>query len=355
VGPDVVAETQHSNPPAVLIDVRERSEWEEGHLSGAVHIPRGFLEEWIEHLVPNRQTPVVLYCAGGVRSALAAAALGEMGYTNTVSMMGGFRLWKDLAFPFEVPRVMSSVERQRYSRHALLPEVGEAGQFKLLDASVLIVGAGGLGSPNLLYLAAAGVGTIGVVDSDVVDMSNLHRQVVHGTADIDSPKVESAARAVSDLNPDIDFRRHNERLTSENATQLLEPYDIIVDAGDTFDTRYVLNEAAVRLNKPLVTASILSYEGQITTVLPGSGPCYRCIFPKAPSSDLAPSCAEAGVLGVIPGVMGSLQATEVLKLILGLGDTLSGRLLMFDARAMSFYALKVKRDPECPICGSLSA
>ena len=350
---DVAAQLELSHPP-LLIDVRERSEWDEGHLPDAVHIPRGFLEERIEHFVPNHDQPLILYCAGGVRSALAADDLGEMGYRNVASMFGGFGLWKDMALPFAIPRAMTREQHERYSRHTLIPEVGERGQFQLLEAKALLVGAGGLGSPNVLYLAAAGVGTIGVIDSDLVEASNLQRQVIHTTADIGQPKVESAERAVRGLNPDITVTAHNERLTRENVERILEPYDIVVDGGDNFDTRYLINEAAVRQRKTVVSASVQAFEGQLTTIVPGAGPCYRCLFPEPPPPGMAPSCAEAGVLGVVPGVMGMLQATEVLKLILGIGSPLIGRMLFFDALEMTFYEVNLSRDPGCPVCGSVA-
>ena len=349
--PDQIATSLATDSAPVLIDVREKNEWDEGFISGAVHVPRGFLEERIERVVPDRSQPVVLYCGGGIRSALAADDLQGMGYRTVVSMFGGFSLWKDQGWPFSIPRSLSAEQTRRYSRHALIPEVGERGQLELLDAKVLLVGAGGLGSPNALYLAAAGVGTIAIVDSDVVDETNLQRQVIHTTRSVGQPKVESAERAISALNPDVNVIAYRERMTADNVERIIEPYDIVVDGGDNFATRYLLNEAAIKLGKPNVSASILSFDGQLTTIVPGAGPCYQCIFPEPPPAGMAPSCGEAGVLGILPGVMGTLQATEVLKLILGIGEPLVGRLLMFDALAMSFYELKLRRDPDCPVCG----
>lgn len=336
----------------VLVDVRENTEWQEGHIPGAVHIPRSYLEQRIEAAAPNRDATVVVYCAGGVRSALAARDLQSMGYRHVISMDGGFGRWKDDGRPFAVPRVLTGEQLRRYSRHTLIPEVGEAGQLKLLDAKVLLVGAGGLGSPNALYLAAAGVGTIGIVDSDVVDESNLQRQVIHTTDRVGMPKVESAEKAIKALNPEIRVNSYYERLTAENAYDIVARYDIVVDGGDNFDTRYLLNEVAVKLGKPNVSASILSFDGQLTTFIAGDGPCYRCIFPEPPPAGMAPSCGQSGVLGVLPGVMGLLQSTEVLKLILGIGDPLVGRLLVFDALPLSFYELRIRRDPDCPVCGT---
>lgn len=349
---EVAARLESDHKP-VLIDVRENNEWEEGHIPGAKHVPRSYLEQRIENIVPDRTETVVLYCAGGVRSALAASDLLDMGYENVISMDGGFGAWKDDGRPFVTPRVLTNEQLRRYSRHTLIPEVGEEGQLKLLDAKVLLIGAGGLGSPNALYLAAAGVGTLGIIDSDVVDESNLQRQVIHTTDRVGQPKVESAEHAIHALNPDVKVVGHFERLTPENAEQIIAPYDIIVDGGDNFDTRYLINEVAVKLGKPNVSASILSFDGQLTTFVPGEGPCYRCVFPEPPPPGMAPSCGQSGVLGVLPGVMGLLQATEVLKLILGIGDPLVGRLLVFDALPMSFYELKLRRDPSCPICGHL--
>jgi molybdopterin/thiamine biosynthesis adenylyltransferase len=301
--------------------------------------------------VPNKSTPVLLYCAGGVRSALAARTLQEMGYERVTSMTGGFTAWKDNGLPFVVPRTLNSEQMHRYSRHVLIPEVGEEGQLKLLDAKVLLIGAGGLGSPAALYLAAAGVGTIGLVDSDVVDASNLQRQVIHTTDRVDMPKVESARIAINALNPEVKVVGHEVRLTPENVEQIVAPYDIVVDGSDNFDTMYLLNEVCVRLGKPNISSSILAFDGQVTTLVPGEGPCYRCLYPEPPPPSLAPSCSEIGVLGVLPGIMGLLQANEVIKLVLGIGEPLIGRLLMVDALDTTFTELKVRRNPACPVCG----
>lgn len=355
VSPADVAAMLDSGQPPVLIDVREKGEWDEGRIPGAVHIPRSYLEERIERVAPDRSSPVVLYCAGGVRSAFGTAVLMDMGYEHPSSMFGGFGMWKDQGRPFIVPQALSQEQLRRYSRHVIIPEVGEGGQLKLLDAKVLLVGAGGLGSPNALYLAAAGVGTIGMVDSDEVDESNLQRQVIHATDRIGMPKVESAEKSIHALNPGVRVETYHQRLTAENAEEIVSPFDVVVDGGDNFETRYLLNEVAVRLRKPNVSASILSFDGQLTTFVPGDGPCYRCIFPEPPPPGMAPSCGASGVLGVLPGVMGLLQATEVIKLILGIGDPLVGRLLVFDALPMTFYELKLKRNPQCPVCGSVAA
>ena len=338
----------------VLVDIREPDETEQGIIPGAHVIPRGYLEMRIEDKVRDKNTPVVVYCAGGVRSAFAAKALQDLGYTDVVSMSGGFNQWKDRGFSFKVPRTLRPDQANRYSRHVLLPEVGEEGQLKLLDAKVLLIGAGGLGSPAGLYLAAAGVGTIGVLDFDVVDESNLQRQVMHTSERVGLPKTESAAIALKGLNPDVKVVQHNEHLTSENIMRIIEPYDLIVDGSDNFPTRYLLNDAAVFTGKPVVHGSIFRFDGQVTVLDPKQGgPCYRCLFgePPDPDSDLAPNCAEAGVLGVLPGTIGILQATEAVKLIIGIGDPLIGRLLVYDALDMTVRTLRVPRDPKCPVCG----
>jgi len=334
----------------VLVDIRERDEYEQGFIPGAHWIPRGFLEMKIEDLVPERRRGVILYCAGGTRSAFAARALAELGYTRVASMAGGFRAWKNAGYPFERPRRMSPEQLKRYSRHIMLPEVGELGQGKLLDAKVLCLGAGGLGSPSALYLAAAGVGTIGIVDDDVVDESNLQRQVLHNIERLGMPKVESARKTLQALNPDVQVVAYEKRLTSENILEILADYDLVVDGADNFPTRYLLNDAALKLGKPVVHASIFRFEGQLTTFLPHEGPCYRCLYPDPPPPGMAPSCQEAGVLGVLPGIVGCLQANEALKLILGAGESLSGRLLVFDALATKFRTLKLRKDPECRVC-----
>jgi molybdopterin/thiamine biosynthesis adenylyltransferase/rhodanese-related sulfurtransferase len=337
---------------AIALDVREQDEVDQGVVPGAVHIPRGFLEMRIEEAVPDRDRPVVVYCAGGTRSAFAAKALQDLGYTDVVSLAGGFNGWKGAGLPWEMPRSLTPEQRRRYSRHLLIPEVGEAGQQKLLDAKVLLVGAGGLGSPAALYLAAAGVGTLGVVDADTVDESNLQRQVIHTVDRVGMPKVESARQAVNALNPDVTVVGHEVRLTKENALALFAPYDVILDGTDNFATRYLINDACVLLGKPNVHGSIFRFEGQATVFHPAAGgPCYRCLFPTPPPPELAPSCAEAGVLGLLPGTVGLLQATEVAKLILGIGEPLVGRLLTYDALGTEFRELRLRRDPECPMCG----
>ena len=334
----------------VLVDVRERDEYEQGFIPAAHWIPRGFLELKIEDLVPDRDAEIIVYCAGGTRSALAARALEELGYDNVASMAGGFRAWKNAGFPFDRPRSLTPEQLKRYSRHIMLPEVGELGQGKLLDAKVLCLGAGGLGSPSALYLAAAGVGTIGIVDDDIVDESNLQRQVLHNIERLGMPKVESARRTLQALNPDVQVIAHQERLTSDNILEILANYDLVVDGADNFPTRYLLNDAALKLGKPVVHASIFRFEGQLTTFLPDEGPCYRCLYPDPPPPGMAPSCQEAGVLGVLPGIVGCLQANEALKLILGAGTSLSGRLLVFDALGTKFRTLKLRKDPECRVC-----
>lgn len=336
---------------ATPIDVRETQEWDEGHLPGAVHVPRGYLESRIEGSAPDRDKPLVLYCAGGVRSAFAAQQLQQMGYTDVVSMSGGFQQWKAEGRKWQAPVVLSQQQKQRYSRHLLIPEVGVAGQAKLLDSKVLLIGAGGLGSPAMLYMAAAGVGTIGVVDFDTVDLSNLQRQVVHTTERVGRRKTESAAETVRALNPDVTFVPHEEMLTGDNVERLISGYDVVLDGTDTFETRYVLNDAAVKAGIPVVHASVFRFEGQLTVFKPFDGPCYRCLYPTPPPPELAPGCSVAGVLGVVPGTMGLLQATEGLKLLLGIGDPLVGRLLIYDALDGTFTELTLRRDPDCPTCG----
>lgn len=334
----------------VLVDVRERDEYEQGFIGGAEWVPRGFLEMKIEDIAPERDAPVIIYCAGGVRSALAARSLLEMGYTNVSSMAGGFRAWKNAGHGFERPRALSAEQIKRYSRHIMLPEVGEKGQGKLLDAKVLCLGAGGLGSPSALYLAAAGVGTIGIVDDDVVDESNLQRQVIHNLERLGMPKAESAQKTLQLLNPDVNVVPHKTRLDSSNIMEILSQYDLVVDGADNFPTRYLLNDAALKLGKPVVHASIFRFEGQVTTFLPDEGPCYRCLYPEPPPPGMAPSCQEAGVLGVLPGMIGTIQANEALKLILGVGKSLSGRFLVIDALGTSYRQLKLRKDPNCVVC-----
>ncbi|HEY5662378.1 MAG TPA: molybdopterin-synthase adenylyltransferase MoeB [Gaiellaceae bacterium] len=337
---------------AVVVDIREQDEWDEGHISGAVHIPRGHLESRIERAAPDRTHPVLLYCSAGNRSAFAAKTLEEMGYEDVVSLAGGFTDWKRNGYPVELRSGLDAPRRARYSRHLLIPEVGEQGQLKLLDSKVLLIGAGGLGSPASLYLAAAGVGRLGIVDADVVDESNLQRQIVHSTERLGEAKVESAQRTIEALNPDVEVVPYKERLTSENVERILaDGWDVIVDGADNFPTRYLVNDASVWHDIPVVHGSIYRFEGQVTVFKPGAGPCYRCLFPTPPPPELAPSCAEGGVLGVLPGVIGSLQANEALKLALGIGDPLVGRLLLFDALSGEFSEVKLRRDPDCPVCG----
>jgi len=336
----------------VVVDVREQDEWDEGHIAGAVHIPRGHLESRIERLAPDTSRPVIVYCSAGNRSAFAAKTLADLGYEDVVSLAGGFTDWKRNGFPVLLQTGLDAPQRARYSRHLLIPEVGEEGQLKLLDSKVLLIGAGGLGSPASLYLAAAGVGRIGIVDADVVDESNLQRQIVHSTESLGEPKVESAKRAIEALNPDVEVVAYKERLTSENIERILaDGWDVIVDGADNFPTRYLVNDASVWHGIPVVHGSIYRFEGQVTVFKPHEGPCYRCLFPTPPPPELAPSCAEGGVLGVLPGVIGSLQAGEALKLALGIGEPLIGRLLLFDALAATFDEVKLRRDPDCPVCG----
>jgi molybdopterin/thiamine biosynthesis adenylyltransferase/rhodanese-related sulfurtransferase len=342
----VAASTQ-----AVIIDCREADEYAQGALVGAIWIPRGFLEMRIEKHVANRETPVVIYCAGGNRSLFATRSLQELGYTNVRSLAGGFTGWKRAGQPWETPQTLRADQETRYSRHVLLPEVGLAGQHKLLASKVVCIGAGGLGSPSSMYLAAAGVGTLGIIDDDVVDASNLQRQILHGTDRLQTLKVDSAERTLKNLNPDVRIDKHRTRLVSSNALELLAPYDVIIDGADNFATRYLVNDVALKLGKPVIHASIFRFEGQLTVFPANGSPCYRCLYPQPPPAEDAPSCAEGGVLGVLPGVMGSLQATEALKLLLGIGDPLAGRLLVYDALKARFRELKLRRDPTCKTCG----
>ncbi len=349
VDPSEVNQLIHEG--VAVVDVRETDEVSAGKLPGAAHVARGFLESRIESVAPDRSQRVILYCASGNRSALAAKTLlDDLGYEHVESMTGGYTLWKDRGYEVEVPFQWSGEQRQRYSRHFLLPEVGEDGQQKLLNAKVLLLGAGGLGSPTALYLAAAGVGTLGIVDDDTVDVSNLQRQVIHRTDTVGVAKVDSAEQAINALNPDVNVVKYETRLDASNIMEIIDGYDIIVDGVDNFPTRYLLNDATVRLKIPVVSAAILGFEGQLSVFAPYDGPCYRCLFRQPPPAELAPSCGANGVLGVLPGTMGLLQATEVVKLILGVGDPLIGRLLMYDALDASTTELKIRRDPECPIC-----
>src|SRR6266704_3562467 len=335
----------------VLVDVREKHEWNEGYIPGAVHVPRGYLELQIEEAVPDKSKTVVLYCAGGVRSLIAGSTLQQMGYKDVISMSGGYGQWKGNGFPFVQPRTLNEAQAKRYSRHLLVPEVGEQGQIKLLDSRVLLIGAGGLGSPAAYYLAAAGVGTIGIIDADVVDDSNLQRQILHNTKRIGQYKADSARETIEALNPDVKVITHIERLDETNVASIIADYDVILDGTDNFPTRYLLNDAALIANKPVVHGSVFRFEGQLTVFKPYEGPCYRCLYPTPPPPELAPGCSVAGVLGVVPGIMGLLQANEVLKVLLGIGDSLVGRLLLFDALDTSFSELKLERDPACPACG----
>jgi sulfur-carrier protein adenylyltransferase/sulfurtransferase len=335
---------------ATIVDVRESSEWEQGHVPGARHVSKSYIEQQIEAAAPDRDAPVILYCAGGVRSLFAAQTLADMGYSDVASMSGGFQAWKGAGLDFDTPVVLTADQKQRYSRHLLIPEVGAEGQKRLLDSKALLIGAGGLGSPAALYLAAAGVGTIGLVDFDIVDVSNLQRQILHTTDRVGERKVESARIAINALNPDIDVVQHEEMLVADNVARLIDGYDVILDGTDTFETRYILNDAAVAAGIPVVHASVFRFEGQLTTFVPFEGPCYRCLYPTPPPPELAPGCSVAGVLGVVPGILGLLQTNEALKVLLGIGNTLAGRLLLFDALETEFTELQLRRDPQCPVC-----
>lgn len=351
VEPSDVAPRVEAGDGPLIIDVRETGEWDQGHLPGAIHIPRGFLESRVGGATSGTDQELLISCASGQRSLLAAKTLADMGYTNVTNLAGGFARWKQNNYPVEVPRILSPAQRSRYSRHVLIPEVGEEGQLKLLDSKALLIGAGGLGSPAAYYLAAAGVGTIGLVDDDVVDESNLQRQIIHTTDRVGVNKGESAKEAIRALNPEVQVNVHPFRVNRDNVLDLLDEYDVVVDGADNFPTRYLLADASLMTRTPLVHASILRFEGHASVFQPYDGPCYRCLFPEPPPPDLAPSCGEAGVLGVLCGVMGNIQATEAIKVLLGIGDTLSGRLLIYDALGMTFTELKVRRDPDCPSCG----
>jgi molybdopterin/thiamine biosynthesis adenylyltransferase/rhodanese-related sulfurtransferase len=349
-----------SGEKLTVLDVREKDEWRGGYIPGAVSLPRGFLEIQAEQKLPDKNAHIVAYCAGGTRSALAAATLQELGYSNVETANPGFVRWKDLGYPVETPPQLSDSQRERYSRHILLPEVGETGQAKLLQSKVLLLGAGGLGSPALMYLAAAGVGTLGIVDADVVDASNLQRQIIHATSRVGSPKVDSAAKFVADLNSDVKVVAYKERLTSANVERIFSDYQIVIDGTDNFPTRYLVNDASVWLGKPVVHGSIFRFDGQVTTFVSEraasklgvtAGPCYRCLYPEPPPPHLAPSCQEAGVLGILCGIVGTVQATEAIKLLLGKGTSLVGRLLTYDSMKMRFRELKLRRAPDCPVCG----
>ncbi len=344
-------EAERQRADAVMLDVREADEYAQGAIPGALHLPRGFLEVQVEGRLPDKSQPIVVYCAGGTRSALAAKALQDLGYRDVVSMIGGFNRWKDEGRDWSAPRVLDADQRNRYHRHLLLPEIGEAGQQKLLESKVLMLGAGGLGSPAALYLAAAGVGTIGIVDMDVVDASNLQRQVLHNLDRIGERKVDSAKKTLTALNPDVNVLTYDVRLGADNVVELFSGYDLVVDGTDNFPTRYLVNDASLLTRTPVVHGSIFRFEGQVTVFDPYVGPCYRCLVPEPPPPELAPSCAEAGVLGVLCGIIGSLEAIEAVKMVLRLGDPLVGRLMAYDALEESFRTFKVRRDPNCPACG----
>lgn len=345
------AEAESRLGTATFIDVREADEHEQGAIPDALHIPRGFLESQIESKITDRDTPIVVYCAGGARSAFSAKTLAELGYTDVVSLAGGFGKWKNEGRDWTVPKTLNAEQRNRYNRHIMLPEVGEAGQQKLLDSKVLLLGAGGLGSPAALYLAAAGVGTLGIIDMDVVDASNLQRQILHNIDRVGDRKVDSAKKTLTALNPDVRVVPYDVRLGADNVLDIIEGYDVIVDGTDNFPTRYLVNDASLLKRIPVVHGSIFRFEGQAAVFDPYNGPCYRCMIPEPPPPELAPSCAEAGVLGVLPGIIGSIQAMEAIKVLLGLGDTLAGRLLAYDALDQTFRVFKVNRDPQCPACG----
>lgn len=349
---DLKQRLQKNAAEFTLVDVREKDEFRAGYIPGALHLPRGFLEMQAEQKLPDKNRDIIVYCAGGTRSAFAAKTLQELGYTKVQSANPGFVRWKDLKYPVESPPDLTPAQLDRYSRHIMLSEVGEAGQAKLLASRVLLLGAGGLGSPAALYLAAAGVGTIGLVDADVVDASNLQRQIAHATSRIGMPKVDSAETALVDLNPDVKVVKYKERLLSSNVERILaDKWDVILDGCDNFPTRYLVNDASVFHKIPVVHGSIFRFEGQVTTFKPFEGPCYRCLYPEPPPPHLAPSCGEAGVLGILPGMVGILQATEVIKLLLGQGEPLVGRLLTYDSLGMKFRTLKLRRDKSCPACG----
>ena len=349
---EVDARTAQDLGGALWIDVRELEEWQEGHLPGAVHVPRGYLESRIEGVAADKSTPLVVYCAAGNRSAFAAKTLLELGYEDVHSLAGGFTDWKRNGLDITMPRTLSPERRTRYSRHLLIPEIGEEGQLKLLDSRILLIGAGGLGSPASLYLAAAGVGTLGIIDADIVDETNLQRQIAHSLETLGTPKVDSAKGAIERLNPDVNVVTYRERLTSENIDRILDDgWDIIVDGADNFPTRYLVNDASVWRGIPVVHGSIYRFEGQVTVFKPQDGPCYRCLFPEPPPPELAPSCSEGGVLGVLPGIVGTLQTNEAIKLAAEIGEPLIGRLLLIDALATEFNEVKIERRADCPVCG----
>ncbi|HSH58546.1 MAG TPA: molybdopterin-synthase adenylyltransferase MoeB [Acidimicrobiales bacterium] len=345
------AEAESRLGQALVLDVREPDEYEQGAIPGALHLPRGHLEGQVEGKVPDKSQPVIVHCASGFRSAFAAKTLQDLGYQDVVNLSGGFNRWKDEGRPWSVPKTLSPEQRNRYQRHLLLPEVGDTGQQKLLESKMLLLGAGGLGSPAALYLAAAGVGTLGVIDMDVVDASNLQRQILHNMDRVGERKVDSAKKTLTALNPDVDVATYDVRLGADNVLDVIDGYDVIVDGTDNFPTRYLVNDASLVKRIPVVHGSIFRFEGQATVFAPYEGPCYRCMIPEPPPPEMAPSCAEAGVLGVLPGIVGSIQAMEAIKLVLGLGDPLVGRLLAYDALEETFRTFKVNRDPSCPACG----
>ena len=335
-----------------IIDVREVVEWNEGHIPTATLVPLADLAATIETVVPDKATPLLVHCAVGARSRRGSQYLAQIGYTDVLNIQGRLAEWKAMGGAWEVPTpILSEAERRRYSRQVLIPEIGPEGQRRLLDSRVLLIGAGGLGSPAALYLAAAGVGTLGIVDDDVVDASNLQRQVLHTADRVGMLKTESAELTLTALNPDVRVIRHDERLDAANVERLVAEYDVIVDGTDNFETRYLLNDASVAYRKPVVHGSIYRWDGQVTTFVPFDGPCYRCLYPTQPPEELAPACAVAGVLGVLPGIIGLLQANETVKLLLGVGETLAGRMLLFDAMTTSFDEIRLWRDPACPACG----
>jgi sulfur-carrier protein adenylyltransferase/sulfurtransferase len=340
-------------PGTVLVDVRESDEWRQGHIPQAVGIPRGFLELRIEEKVPDRKAPIILQCASGTRSLLAARSLRELGYENVYNLNGGFNAWKDRGLPFTAERVFTPEELTRYSRHFVIPDVGEQGQAKLLESKVLLLGAGALGSPSSLYLAAAGVGTLGLVDFDVVDLSNLQRQIIHSVDRIGMLKTESAQKQINAINPGIKVIRHDVRLSSDNVMDIIKDYDVVVNCGDNFPARYLINDACVFAKKPLVDGAIFRFEGNATVFYPAAGgPCYRCLYPEPAPPDMAPSCAEAGVLGALPGVIGSIEALEAIKLLLGAGKPLIGRMIYFETLSAEYVRVhKIRRNPDCPVCG----
>jgi molybdopterin/thiamine biosynthesis adenylyltransferase/rhodanese-related sulfurtransferase len=340
-----------SGEPIALIDVRDPDEYRDGYIEPATNISWGFLEFRVASVVGDPETPIVLYCQSGLRSMLAARVLKDLGYPNVVSLKGGYQQWVQAGLPVVKDAPLGIEQLQRYSRHFLLSQVGESGQRKLLRSRVLLIGAGGLGSPTALYLAAAGVGTIGLMDADVVDVTNLQRQVLHTTADIGKPKVESGTRTLKALNPDVNVVALPTRLHVDNAMEIVTDYDVIIDGSDNFATRYLVNDACYLAGKPHVHGSIFQFEGMASVFAPNKGPCYRCLYPAPPPAGLVPSCAEAGVLGVLPGIVGVIQATEAIKLLLGLGEPLIGRLLTYDALGMRFREVRLRRDPGCPLCG----